>query len=541
MRRLRRRIAVMRLRLSSRFLRVPDRLIVAPTDLRGVDPHVCDEILSGRFPLAGRLLETDGKSPFHLTLPSRAFAVRLHNFSWLRHMRARKNPRSGAAARTIVDSWLSIHGTRIVGIAWEEEVTAKRVISWLSHSPVLLQGAERGFYRRFMRSLAFQIRYLQRTARYQPDGTTLFQIRIALAMATVAVPTKAATLKRAAQDLDREFDLQILPDGGHISRNPRIGLELLLDLLPLRQTYVNLGHDLPQKLMSGIDRMYPALRFFRHSNGDLALFNGASTTSAEELMSVLRYDETTGQPFKAMPHSNFQRLASGNTVILMDTGVAPLGRLSASAHAGCLSFEMSSYRHRFIVNAGSPKFADRRYVQMARATAAHSTVTLNDTSSSRFLQSDFIEPVMQERVEAVQVERSKADDGRDCVIATHDGYLSDFGLLHQREISLNATGTIITGRDRLLMPDGNDTGTEFDAVSRFHIHPAIDLYQQDRESVLLMAPDGEKWVFSCPGHEVVIAEDVFFADASGICASDQLEIAFSDQKPEIRWFLSRRS
>ncbi len=537
-----RRAALVRLRLFRHTIQAPERLIVAPTDLRAIDSHVADEIMNGRFPLASRLLETNGKSPFTFTLPSRAFANRLHGFGWLRHMRAYKSERASLIARSIVDSWLSLHSGRIEGVAWEIDVTAQRVIAWLSHSPVVLQNADRGFYRRFMRSLAFQVRFLRRMAPYAPAGEVLFRLRIALAMASIAMPTRAGPLRKAAQALDNEFDLQILPDGGHISRNPRAGLELLLDLLPLRQTYVNLGHDLPQKLISGIDRMYPALRFFRHQDGDLALFNGATSTLANELMSVLRYDETAGQPFKAMPHSRYQRLAAGKTVVIADTGSPPTGELSRTAHAGCLSFEMSSGRYRFIVNSGSPKFAGRRYVQMARTTATHSTVTLNDTSSSRFSTSEFLGHRMTETVKNVTVERAETEDGRDGLKMSHDGYLRGFGVLHEREISMNATGAIVTGRDRLMLPDGRVSDEPLKAAVRFHVHPAINLKQNDRESVLMTAPDGESWLFSSPGNEVLISEDIFFADASGICGSDQIEIDFDfAEKPEIRWFLSRKS
>ncbi|WP_208249419.1 heparinase II/III family protein [Rhizobium sp. T1470] len=533
--------AILRLRLFRHTIHAPERLIVAPTDLRAVDPHVAEEILNGRFPLAGRLLETGGKSPFNFSLPSRSFALRLHSFGWLRHMRTKKSDLHSSVARSIVNNWLSLHGGRIEGIAWEIDVTAQRVIAWLSHSPVVLHNADRGFYRRFLRSLAFQVRFLRRIAKYAPPGEVRFRLRIALAMASIAMPTRAGALRRAAEALDHEFDSQILPDGGHVSRNPRTGLELLLDLLPLRQTYVNLGHDLPQKLISGIDRMYPALRFFRHQDGDLALFNGATSTLATELMSLLRYDETAGDPFKAMPHSRYQRLAAGRTVVIADTGLPPAGNLSRTAHVGCLSFEMSSGRHRFIVNSGSPKFAGRRYVQIARTTAAHSTVTVNDTSSSRFAPSDFIANVITDGVKTVSVDRALADDGRDVIKASHDGYLNAFGVLHERELTLNATGLIVTGCDRLVAPEGK-VDDAVRAVARFHAHPSINLKPLDKESVMMTAPDGETWLFSSPGNEVLIGEDVFFADASGICGSDLMEIAFSyPDRPEIRWFLSRKS
>ena len=537
-----RRAALARLHLTRHTVRVPERLIVAPTDLRGVDPFVAQEILKGRIPLAGRTLETEGKSPFSLELPSKPFAASLHSFRWLRHMRAEKSDRNCAAARAIVNDWIAVHGRRVEGVAWQADITAQRLIAWLSHSPVVQQGTDSGFYRRFMRAIVFHIRYLRRIAPTVPDGEMRLRVRIALAMASVALPSRVSSIRSAGKALDREIDRQILPDGAHISRSPRAALNLLLDLLPLRQTYVNLGHDLPARLIPGIDRMYPALRFFRHQDGDLALFNGATSTLANELMSVLRYDETSGQPFKALPYAHYQRLSAGQAVLIVDTGAPASADLSRRAHAGCLSFEMSAGRHRFIVNAGSPKFAGSDYVQMARATAAHSTVTLNDTSSMSFSRSDFIGPVMVGGVRNVEVERTEREDGRDVVLARHDGYLAVFGLYHERELTLNAGGTIITGRDRIFAPEGKSPAKgEHRASARFHVHPSIALAQTENDSVLMTAPDGESWVFSSPGNEVLISEDIFFADASGVRASEQIEIAFSiAEKSEIRWFLSRR-
>ena len=49
-------------------------------------------------------------------------------------------------------------------IAWEPEVVARRVIAWLSQTPLILDGCDFNFYRRFMRSLTRQVRYLRRIA-----------------------------------------------------------------------------------------------------------------------------------------------------------------------------------------------------------------------------------------------------------------------------------------------------------------------------------------------------------------------------------------
>lgn len=538
------RIGFVRLRL--RFLppagRIPDRLLVAPTDLRAVDSFVAEEMQVGRFLLAGRALVTDGASPFTLELPSRNFAVKLHTFAWLRHVRAVRTDEACAAARGVVADWITVHGRRIVGVAWEPDVIAMRIIAWLSHSPVVLQGAEAAFYRRFMRSLAFQIAYLDMISNALEEGEVRLRARIALAMASIAMPAKASAVKRAARRLDSELEGQILPDGGHVSRNPRAGLNLLLDLLPLRQTYINLGHDVPQKLIAAIDRMYPALRFFRHQDGNLALFNGATSTLANELMSVLRYDETGGQLFKALPHTHYHRLSAQQTTLIVDTGAPLSAELSRTAHSGCLSFEMSSGRNRFIINSGAPSFAGRNYQQLARATAAHSTVTLADTSSCRLSPSNFIGPVMVSGISSVKAERRSGGD-YDGVLASHDGYATRFGFIHEREIRIDAVGIHIEGRDRLLPARGSaEVDPGLVAIARFHVHPSIDLEQVDDESVMLTAPDGESWYLHLPNQRPVIAEDIFFADSSGISPSRQVEVAFSvNATPEIRWILTRRA
>ncbi|WJR69457.1 heparinase II/III family protein [Neorhizobium sp. CSC1952] len=540
-RRLCRRSAGLRLAVTSSALQVPERLIVAPTDLRALDPFVAEEILEGRFPLAGRILETYGESPFSVELPSRAFAERLHSFAWLRHIRTNKTEAACAHARQIVADWIALHGRRPKGMAWEPNVAAERVVAWLSHSTVVLQGAEAGFYRRFMRSLAYQVRYLRKIAGCTPEGETRLKLRIALAMASISMPTRAAYIRREGMRLDRELERQIMADGGHVSRNPRTVLDLLIDLLPLRQTYINLGHDLPPKLIPTIDRMYPALRFFRHQDGDLALFNGASATPASELLSVLRYDETAGKPFKALPHMNYHRLSAEGTTLIVDTGRPLSPALSRGAHAGCLSFEMSSGRHRFIVNCGAPKYAGKNYRQIARSTAAHSTVTLNETSSSRFARSRFTGPLMLGGVSDVQVERWDDVHGNDWLRASHDGYLTELGYFHEREIGLNRSGDKIKGHDRLFLPEGEEAnGEPVAAVARFHIHPAIMLSRRDEESVTMRAADGESWIFAAPGLDLLIDEDIFFADVSGVRPSQQLVIEFSPPETlEIRWMLRR--
>lgn len=529
-------------RFRQTFRKAPEKLLVAPTDLRASDPFIAEEIFNGRFTLAGRTLDASGESVFDFDPPSPEFGTRLHSFVWLRDFRATKSDKHYQRAQEIVQDWIARYRWPDDSAVWRPQTVALRLMSWLSHSPVILKSAQLGFYRRFLKSIGMHVDYLRSVAPTAADGMEIMRIRIALAMASLSLPTTQAVVQRAGANLDRELDRQVLPDGGHISRNPRAILDLLMELLPLRQTYVNLGYEMPSRLIPAIDRMFPALRFFRHQSGELSLFNGATATLATELVAVLRYDESAGQPFRAMPYMRYQRIGTSSTAIIVDTGYPISQETSAQAHAGCLSFELSSGGHRIIVNSGSPNHGPEEYRQLARSTAAHSTVTLNDTSSHSFGRFGDLGTVVTGGVSRIEATR-KDDPQGEILVASHDGYLDKFGLYHERSLQLHPSGAIIRGGDRFMGKGGAEPPANcgFQATARFHIHPSIQIRPVDENEVLLVAPDAQTWSFTCIDAPIEVGDDIFFADSSGIRGSRQLEIVFDVGKlPEIGWRLEQK-
>ncbi|PBB81812.1 heparinase [Mesorhizobium sp. WSM3879] len=525
--------------------RTPERVLIAPPDLRLADPQIALEIYYGRYPLSGHMVETGGKSPFQINVPNRGWQKSLHGFRWLRHMRAAGTELAAANARALVSDWIVMHGNQISGVAWEPGTTAKRVIAWLQHSSVVLQGAEFPFYRAFLKSLAMQIRYLRSMAREMPDGKDRLRARIALAFSTLSLPAPASALRAATRNLAEELDHQILPDGGHISRNPMTVLELLADLLPLRQTYANQAEAPPPALINAIDRMLPALRFFRHQDGSLARFNGMGATIHDRIATILRHDDTVGAPLLHAPHSGYERLSIGGVTVIADTGLPPPVDISNAAHAGCLAFELSSGRQHFIVNAGIDTYGAAEFRPLARATAAHSTATVNDTSSARFSHSLRVSDLLgspliggPQHVPCKRIDQK----GVQGFVARHDGYAARFGLLHERELKLAENGNVLTGRDRFLRPGGaaiRNNGRDFVTV-RFHIHPDIGLLHDEQGRLTLAASQGDTWVFTCAEVAPEIEESIYFAGLGGPRRSRQILLAFkASEIAEVHWQLTR--
>src|SRR5690606_36207443 len=153
--------------------------------------------------------------------------------------------------------------------------------SWLSHAPQVLTETDARFYRRFLRSVTRQVRYLRALFKETRDGAPRLQAAIALTYAALCMQGELKQMRGAVRRLSDELDLQVLPDGGEVSRNPGMLVELLLDLRPLRQAFSARQLPVPKPLNNAIDRMMPMLRFFRHADGNFALFNGMGPTAAD--------------------------------------------------------------------------------------------------------------------------------------------------------------------------------------------------------------------------------------------------------------------
>ncbi|MCL2385484.1 MAG: heparinase II/III family protein, partial [Alphaproteobacteria bacterium] len=363
---------------------LPERLLIAPQDIRTSDPTLAADIYAGYFALGGKIVNAHGRSPFEIEAVSPSWARALAGFAWLRHLRAADTVMARANARALVDDFLNLAGRPSQIPAWEPEVAARRLLSFLSQSPIILDGADHAFYRRFIKALSRTALFLERRLTGGLEGEPRLLAAIAMAEFGLCAEGLRHMIRKGTSFLIEEINRQILPDGGHISRNPEALLELFPDLLPLRQTYAARGLHPPVELLNAIDRMMPMLRLFRHGDGALALFNGMGVTPPELLATILAYDDVQSEALTSARQSGYQRLKAWDSIVVIDTGPSPPPIFSNRAHAGCSSFEFSVGIHRLVINCGAPDANRATAREASRTTAAHSTLIIDDTSSCRF-------------------------------------------------------------------------------------------------------------------------------------------------------------
>jgi uncharacterized heparinase superfamily protein len=362
---------------------------------------------------------------------------------------------------------------------------------------------------------------------------------IALAAFGVCSDASRKLQSRATDLLDAELARQILEDGGHIGRNPETSVELLLDLLPLRQAYAARGRRPPERLIGAIRAMISFLRLMQHGDGSLALFNGMGRALPDRLATILAHDESSGAPPLDAPQSGYRRLQAGEALVIVDAGPPPPQAFSGAAHAGCLALEYSIGAERIVVNCGAPPASAEVSRRLARVTAAHSTLAIDDRSCCRIAGAGRGR-ANEERILAGprDVRATRRSTGSCRVLElSHDGYAQELGLLHERVLSLTHDGAQLFGEDRLVAARVGAQTHDF--VLRFHLNPQARVAPLAEGQGALVSCGATHVAFEANG-PVSIEESVFFAAAGGARKCAQLVVDGHGAKDgQLRWSFTR--
>lgn len=522
---------------------VPRDFLIAPRLLREADPDRTRDIYQGTFLLAGIRMKTGTQSPFLLADAPPAWRRAVAGFTWLGDLAATNSELARVQARCLIADWISVDGKRR-GPGWELEVIAERLTSWLGHAPFYLANAGEDFQDRLMASIGRQMRHLGAALPHAAHTWSGLRAAVAYASMVLCADGLEKLSGRAGEALGRALELQLLPDGGHISRNPNHIVDLLEALLPLKHCYAEREIDPPQEMLNAIDRLFPLLRMFLHGDNGLAFFNGASTTRRRAIAAILARDCEAARPLRRARQSGYARLAQGKTVIIADTGTAPTPRAGGCGHAGTLSFEMSHGTQRIIVNCGHAVRGPEEWLTATRSSAAHSTLVIAERCSSRIMDGALTRRLFGGPITFGPRNVSgevKAADAGELLSAMHDGYARAFGLVHRREIYVATSGTDIRGEDRLDPAPGAGRERPHPFAIHFHLHPSVKAtLSQDGGHVLLLLPDKSGWRFSSRGAAIRLEESVCFMDRDIPHHTTQIVLcAETSRISVVKWALKR--
>jgi len=517
---------------------------IRPKTHRG-DPAIGALLLEGHFTHARQTLDIGQQgTPWTVAAPSERFAHWLHSFAWLPDLLAVNDKAALIRARDLIDQWITIYG-KWNRFSWNNDLIANRLFFWLSLWTPALQTdslSESATLRRIC--TIRQLKRLRKTYHRTSPGLSRLRAAAVLVIGGARMSQYGqAFLAKGLDLLDDEIDAQILPDGGHISRNPETSFHALHILQTLDTLLQARGVEGSRAISRAIDRLIPLIAFFRHSDGTLATFNGGSEGTIRDLKAFAKSAGRTAKPFGYCPHTAFQRIEQNGTILIVDGGGSPPRPYDLEAHLAPLAFELSTPEGQMIVNCGWSQEQPQQWRRPMRATAAHSTLILNDQSAGRLLKkgapSDWIGPAIAIDSGPARATRKEQVSGI-WLESNHDGYRADTGLVHRRRIYMSEDGQDIRGEDSLALPVGDSPRRRDDLPFqiRFHLHPDVQVtLAQNLQSALIILKGKTGWRFRTDGGPLFLEPSFYLGKGDKPLKTRQIVItgrAFCDSDGESR-------
>ena len=452
-----------------------------------------------------------------------------HEFNFLRDLRAAGGDQARKLARAMVDGWIGDYDRWDADI-WRADLIGQRISNWLSFYDFFCGSADGEFQQRYYTSLTKQARHLSRSFPGNLKGVALLKAAKGLIFAGFSFPGREAWILQGFEVVLHEVPVQILSDGGHISRSPEALAETLQILLDLRCGLNRANLPVPEIIQHAIDRAGQALRFFRYADKKLSLFHGGQEGDTVHMDALQTQSAATGKALKSLPQTGFERVQMGRSLLMLDTAPVANSPADLTMHSSPLSFEFAYGKERIFVNCGShPSSAE--WQQVLRHTAAHTALTLDGKPAHDFRKDGH----MTRRHADIKCKR---DETRDyCLLdAEHNAYVSLNGVSHRRRIYMGDMGLDLRGEDTLTaeVPPTHPVK----ATIRFHLHPRVlATVITEGEEVILRLPSGAGWKFTCVGATLSLENSIYLGSGIKPVKTRQIVVTakVTGEVTQIKW------
>ncbi len=370
-------------------------------------------------------------------------------------------------SRKLINSWIK-HNPPGESKGWDSYPISLRLVNWIKWA------VANKHYDRFLNdSIASQGGWLSKRIEYHLSGNHLLANAKALIFLGLYFDGNEAKkwLRKGEAIYIEELEEQILDDGGHYERSPMYHAIILEDLLDIKNAsnyWENkLDKELVKKIDSVIKKMVAWLDSMTHPDGEVSFFNDSAMSISPSINDILGYIERLGFTYESilgfshLQDSGYISVNSENFHAILDVGELGPNHQPGHAHADTLSFELSLFEKRFIVNSGTSTYSNDDRRSFERSTSAHNTVEINGMNSSQVWKS------FRVGKRALPYILSISDSMPVTIRAKHDGYRSIFqSPEHQREWIIE---------NHSLQVNDFIIGNKIRAISRIYFHPEIQI------------------------------------------------------------------
>ncbi len=454
---------------------------------------------------------------------------KLNNFFWFFSLDLKSSKKT---AQKVIKNWIS-NNCNYEKRSWEFDLTAKRIISWLSNHQLTYEDSEPEYRSTFNHMIQKQTNHLLNEIKNSEEVENKMIGCAAIILTGLAYKNEKQYLDNGLNLLKNIIKSSIDNQGFPKSRNIRQLIFYLKYFIIIREWFKESQSLIPEYVNETIYYLGSSYAFIWQNIEQDIFFNGNFFSNNKEFDQYLKRFSYT---FKSEINElcGYAILKNKKIILAADVGSSPNKIFSNDYQAGALSFEIFSSNKKLISNAGYYPDKSKKLNKLSKSTALHNALTIDDHSSCNFSMNK--RNLIIDKELKVSKKNIVFENNYWKISGTHDGYLIKFGANYEREIEFYPDKIKFIGYEKLFRKSPTKK-IKFDI--RFHLEPDTKVMKtQDNKSILIEMED-EGWKFSCDNFDINIDNGLYFGNKNSYKENQNIFISGMNREKEqiIKWEL----
>ncbi len=305
---------------------------------------------------------------------------KLNNFFWFFSLDLKSSKKT---TQTVIKNWIS-NNNKFQKKSWEFDITAKRIISWLSNHQLTYEDSDQEYRSTFDHMIQKQTNHLLNEIKNSKEVENKMIGCAAIILTGLAYKNEKKYLLNGLNLLKNIIKSSIDNQGFPKSRNIRQLIFYLKYFIIIREWFKESQNLIPEYIDETIYYLGSGYAFIWQNIKQDIFFNGNYFSKNKEFDQYLK---RLGYTFKNQINElgGYVILKNKKIILAADIGSSPNKTFSNDYQAGALSFEIFSNEKKLISNAGYYSDRNNKFNKLSRSTSLHCTLTIEDYSSCNFV------------------------------------------------------------------------------------------------------------------------------------------------------------
>ena len=433
-------------------------------------------------------------------------ADQMHNFFWLNLLDRKADHKK---LKKIIYIWM-IKNSKYKRKIWETSTLSARIISWILNIDIILNNSTFDFKKNFLDCVISQTNHLKKNIKFEKNISKKIEILTAIVLSGLVFKEYEENYNLGIKEIEILVKNFFDSNGFPLSRNPNDLIFFSKYFIFCKEVIKDSQKYVPEFLEDIIEKNLNCIRFIKTPNDYLPLFNGANSL---KLSQIKRYLENFKSDNKKNIYGGLFKIKHKNHFILIDIDRPPQKKFSKSYQSGPLSFEYFLDGVKIITNSGFGNHISKKVELLSRLTACQSTLTINETSITKFEKNEMVNKVfgnsIQNSFKSFEFSSKNESDIIGCS-ASNNGYEKKFGCTHKREIYIDKINNYLKGTDHIFKAkDGYPVRYAF----RFHINPELNVIKTiSGNSALIQISKNKSLLFTINNENLEIEKSIFLGE-----------------------------